>query len=172
MADEFGLASDNEVIAVANELRREVEVVVPAEAPTPEHRASATSAMRSVAVLPFAVLGARSSEHDDRHWCDDLAEEMLSALIEIPGWRVVARSASFALGPTPGLAALRDELTTSHAVEGSIRRTATGLRVNLRVIDVADGRAVSWDRIDCDSAEPHFAQAAIARSLADRVRTL
>jgi len=47
----------------------------------------------SVAVLPFQNLGGRT---EDQYFGDGLADDVINALVRIPGLRVTARTSSFA----------------------------------------------------------------------------
>jgi TolB-like protein len=119
-------------------------------------------------VLPLALLGPNRTSDDFHSWSGELAEEIICALLPVQELRVLSRTASFALGIDPCLTRLRDELGVSHAIEGSLRKTENGLRITLRLIQTADGHALSWERFDCtpvDGAER------IARQFAERVRT-
>src|SRR5262249_35148210 len=147
VGEELGLPADPGGIELADPIRREATAAPAATAASspPATRAEHES-IGAIAVLPFVILGPNRTPHDDLPWCEDVAEELIIALLGAGDVRVTARSASFALGPSPGLAALREQLGVSHAIEGSVRRTTTGLRVNLRLIDVSLGTAVGWER--------------------------
>ena len=179
MAEQLDLPPDREVIELAQSLRQEPHATPTTVAPAISASAStsggdpfSSNAASSIAVLPFATLGPKSTDDDHAHWCDGLAEEMINTLLGIPAIRVVARGASFALGPTPSLASLRQELRVSHAVEGSVRRIESGVRVTVRLIETVEGHAVWWERFDCPFAESAEQQERIAQRVADRVRTL
>jgi hypothetical protein len=58
----------------------------------PAPHAGASPAPASIAVLPFADL---SPARDQGHFCDGIADELLTALSGVPGLRVAARSSSF-----------------------------------------------------------------------------
>jgi DNA-binding SARP family transcriptional activator len=151
LGEELGVPADREVLQLAESIRREL-ATSPTEKP-PAARTVPTLTRRAVAVLPFALLGPSRTTHDDRPWCDEIADELITALLDVPQLEVVARSVSFALGPNPGLEALRSELAVSHAIEGSVRRTSTGFRVNIRLVDTSEGRAIFWERFDCVAGE-------------------
>ena len=179
LAEELELAPDREVIEYAESLRRDAHAAAapqPAAPPiaTVAKRAArgapAAAATRSIAVLPLALLGPNRTPHDDRSWSDGLAEEIISALLATPGFRVVARNASFALGPNPGLTLLRGELGVPFAIEGSMSRTASGLRATLRLIETVEGHALAWEKFHCEADDPHALQESIARSFAEKVR--
>ena len=176
LAEHLDLPADREVIELADSLRREArgaaDVAPPTPTRSPTPRADLRTGLQSIAVLPFAALGPNRADHDHTHWYDGLAEEMINALLAVSSMRVVARSASFSLGPTPSLASLRQELRVSHAVEGSVRRIDSGVRVTVRLIETSDGHAVWWERFDCSLTESATMQEHIAQRVAERVREL
>jgi TolB-like protein len=171
VAEELGLPADREVIELADAIRREATAAstTPAASSRPATRADHET-IGAIAVLPFVILGPNRTTHDDLPWCEDVAEELIIALLGAGDVRVTARSASLALGPSPGLTALREQLGVSYAIEGSVRRTTTGLRVNVRLIDVSLGTAVSWERFDCNAAELDAMPERIAERFVERVR--
>jgi TolB-like protein len=121
-------------------------------------------------VLPLALLGPNRASDDYQSWSEELAEEIICALLPMRDLRVVSRTASFELGIDPGLSMLRNELGVSHAIEGSLRRTETGLRVTLRLIETTEGHALSWERFDCGPMDSHVLQERIAGQFAERVQ--
>ena len=166
LAEELELPPDRAVLELAETLRREPTA-------SPARSASArpdASSRATIAVLPFADLGASDGEHESRRWRDGLAEELLGALATEPGLRIAARSASFAFGHSPDLAALGTALGVSHAIEGSVRLGPASVRVHARLVEVANGRALWSERIEHALDDPHSAQDAIAAALAARVR--
>ncbi len=179
MAEELEMPADREVLELAARLRREAHAPAPsvttaANAKAPAARTVARAdpgrTSPSVAVLPLALLGPNRVSDDYHSWSSALAEEIICALLPMPDLRVVSRTASFALGIDPGLTILRNELGVSHAIEGSLRRTETGLRVTLRLIETTEGHALSWERFDCSAVESHSLQERIAVQFAERVQ--
>jgi DNA-binding SARP family transcriptional activator len=174
MAEELGLPTDREVKELADSIRREAATTAAPAAVQPAPVVAAPTspdvdAVRAIAVLPFSILGPNRLPYDDRPWCDHLAEELITALLELP-LRVVARSASFALGENPGLATLRGQLGVSHAIEGSIRRVDAGLRVNIRLVELTGGHAVCWERFDISNIAIDRAPEDLATRFATRIR--
>jgi DNA-binding SARP family transcriptional activator len=169
LGEELGVPADRDVIELAESIRRDLSAKPAADA-SPAVPRVPLPAQRTIAVLPFAILGPNRTTDDDRPWCDELADEMITALLDVLDVHVVARSASFALGPNPGLAALRGELAATHAIEGSVRRTSTGFRVNLRLIDAAEGRAIFWERFDCTADDVNAMPEHIATQFTRRLQ--
>lgn len=75
-----------------------------------------------------------------------LSDELISALARIRGLRVIAReSTGVAMAQSVDLAQLIARLGISHALEGSLRQSGDTLRIHLRLVDAANGRAL-WVR--------------------------
>ena len=164
MAQELGLPADREVIELAESIRRDTAAQgatrrMPASSPT----------QGAIAVLPFAHLGTTADDDEQRRWRDGLAEELIGGLARVVNHRVLARTASFALGASPGLVALRAEPGVTLALEGSVRRTPTTVRVTVRLLDVADGHALWSERYEHPLGDG-AAQDRIALAVADSVR--
>lgn len=83
---------------------------------------------RLLAVLPFESWGAAA---DCKHFGKVLTEEIVSALGQIPGWRIRVGSSE----GVPWDAAEAPETI----VRGSIRRSGTSVRVAVNIVDGADG---------------------------------
>ena len=82
---------------------------------------------RSIAVLPFDNL---STDPENAHFADGMAEEILNVLAKIPDLKVAARTASFRYRDSDqDLAQIGSELNVDHALEGSVRRADNTLRV-------------------------------------------
>ena len=93
------------------------------------------AAHKSIAVLPFPDL---SAEHDQEHFCDGLAEELLNVLTHIPGLRVPSRTSCFAFkGKNTDLTTVAEKLRVAHILEGSVRKTGNRLRVTAQLIEAA-----------------------------------
>lgn len=178
MAEELEMPADREVLELAERLRREAHApptpppksAIAAAQPMVQPVARAGRTSPSVAVLPLAHLGPNREPDDFHSWSEGLAEEIIHALLPVPDLRVLSRTASFALGIDPGLTILRNELGVSHAIEGSLRRTETGLRVTLRLIETTGGHALSWERFDCSLVDDQSLQEKIALQFAERVQ--
>ncbi len=102
--------------------------------------------IRSVAVLPFADM---SPERDQEHFCDGIAEELISSLARIRELRVAARtSAFFFKGKTADIREIGQKLGVEAIVEGSVRKAGSALRITVQLINVADGYHLWTERYD------------------------
>jgi TolB-like protein len=91
----------------------------------------------SIAVLPFADL---SPERDQEYFCDGMTEEIIDALAKIEGFRVVARTSSFAFkGKQQDIREIGKKLNVATVLEGSVRKDGSRLRVTAQLNSVADG---------------------------------
>jgi TolB-like protein len=117
----------------------------------------------SVAVLPFVNLGGDTA---DEYLCDGLSEELIQALGQVPGIRVVARTSSFRFkGFTGDVRPVGNELGVSALLEGSGRRQGNRLRISARLIDVASGFEKWSERFDRQFADVFDVQDEIARAI-------
>jgi len=129
---------------------------------------SETNVVRSVGVLPFDDL---SSDKDQGHLCEGLAEEIILALGKIEGLRVASRSAAVQAkalatgGESPGR-----RLGVETVLEGSVRKSSGRLRISVELSDVAGGFQLWAERYDREMADIFAIQDEIATSVADVLR--
>jgi TolB-like protein len=91
----------------------------------------------TIAVLPFVDL---SADRRDDVLVDGLTDETITALTQVPGVMVTARSSVMAYkGAAMDVRRIAAELGVRYALEGSIRRDRRQLRVNMRLIDGQTG---------------------------------
>jgi serine/threonine-protein kinase len=91
----------------------------------------------SIAVLPFADL---SADRDQEYFCDGMTEEIIDALAKVDGFRVVARTSSFAFkGKQQDIREIGKKLNVGAVLEGSVRKDGNLLRVTAQLNSVADG---------------------------------
>ena len=91
----------------------------------------------SIAVLPFADL---SPDRDQEYFCDGMTEEIIDALAKVDGFRVVARTSSFAFkGKQQDIREIGKKLNVGAVLEGSVRKDGNLLRVTAQLNSVADG---------------------------------
>jgi serine/threonine-protein kinase len=117
----------------------------------------------TVAVLPFADL---SVDDSDEAFCAGLTDELLNALARVPGLRVIGRTSStrFSDGATD-VREIGRQLRVSHVVEGSVRRAGARLRVNVQLVNTADGFEVWANSFDRPARDAIDIQSEIARAV-------
>lgn len=151
--------------------RRGYRFVAALSTPTPEPAALPSSpapAISAVAVLPFLDI---SPARDQDYLCEGLAEEVINALTQIDGLRVVARSISFQFRGTGGdVREIGRHLRISTLLEGSVRKEGQRLRVTVQLVDVSTGYQHWSQRFDRHLDDVFAIQDDIAESVATRVR--
>jgi len=100
----------------------------------------------SVAVLPFANL---SADPEQEYFCDGMAEEIINALAQVTGLRVVARTSAFAFkGQAADIREIGAKLDVRTVLEGSVRKAGDRLRITAQLINVTDGYHLWSERFD------------------------
>jgi TolB-like protein len=100
----------------------------------------------SIAVLPFANI---SGDEDQEPLCIGLAEELINALVQLPGLKVAARTSSFYFRDKDvELRAIGEALGVRHVLEGSVQRSGDRLRITAQLIQIEDGFHLWSERFD------------------------
>ena len=123
-------------------------------------RPAATS--NSIAVLPFANL---SGDPAQAYFSDGIAEELRSALSRISGLKVVARTSSEAVRDEDAKSAAH-KLDVGNILTGSVRRSASIIRVSTQLIDGREGTERWSDDYDRPVGDALQIQSDIARRVA------
>lgn len=100
----------------------------------------------SIAVLPFVNLGNDTAE--DR-FADGLTEDLITDLSRIPDLFVIARSSAFAFkGKAMDARLIARNLGVRYLLEGSARRAAGRVRINVQLVDAESGGQLWAERFD------------------------
>lgn len=140
-----------EVLLDLQELTKSLEIAqtidrLPGQSKAVTHRSSRTSAEASIAVLPFVNMSADS---DNEYFCDGLSEELLNALSRINDLKVAARTSAFSFkGKDTTVSEIGRALNVNTALEGSVRRSGTRLRIMVQLVNCADGYHLWSERYD------------------------
>src|SRR6187401_1776082 len=122
----------------------------------------------SIAVLPFANM---SRDPDDEYFSDGLAEEIINALAQVPGLKVIARTSAFAFkGKNEDIRRIADTLGVTNVLEGSVRRAGSRVRVTAQLILAADGTHLWSQRYDREIADIFAVQDEIAAAIAEALK--
>jgi adenylate cyclase len=117
----------------------------------------------SIAVLPFADLSPGS---DQQYFGDGLADQLINALAGVRDLKVAGRTSSFALrNENLSLRAIGDTLGVSTVLEGSVRRSADRVRINVQLIDAMTGFNLWADEYDREITDIFLVQEELARSI-------
>ena len=124
-------------------------------------------AAASIAVLPFTNI---SSDKDQEYFCDGMAEELIDALTQVSGLRVVARTSSFQFkGKNLDAREVAQSLDVSTLLEGSVRRVGDRLRITAQLIQAADGYHLWSQSYDRQLSDVFEIQEEIATSIVERL---
>ena len=117
----------------------------------------------SIAVLPFANM---SRDADDEYFSDGLAEEIINALVKVPGLKVIARTSAFAFkGQNIDIRKIAETLGVTTVLEGSVRRSGNRIRVTAQLITAADGTHLWSERYDREMADVFAVQDEISAAI-------
>ena len=126
--------------------------------------------MPSIAVLPFADMSAASEQE---YFCDGLAEELIDALAQLEGLRVVARTSAFQFRDKGyDLREVGEKLNVKTVLEGSVRKAGTRLRINVQLINAEDGYHVWSKRYDRTMDDVFAVQEEIAQSVVKKLQAV
>jgi TolB-like protein len=100
----------------------------------------------SIAVLPFANLTGDASKD---YLGDGMAEEVLNTLAKVPGFRVPARTSSFAYkGRSVDVRQIARDLGVGAILEGSVKSAGERIRVTAQLVSAQDGLRIWSDSYD------------------------
>ena len=124
------------------------------EPPAPERLADTSvgaeppAGLSSIAVLPFVNMSP-SSEND--YLSDGLTEELIHALTQVKGLRVVAPTTAFHFrGRAQDIRSIREELKVDTIFHGSVRKAAEKLRITVKLVNTRDGAYLWSETYDRD----------------------
>ncbi|MBM3789045.1 MAG: tetratricopeptide repeat protein [Acidobacteria bacterium] len=122
----------------------------------------------SLAVLPFANL---SADKENEYFSDGLAEDIIDALTQVPGLRVMARTSSFAFrGKEQDVRKIGAELNVENILEGSVRRAGNRIRVTAQLVKASDGYHLWSQRFDREMTDVFAIQDEIAQAIVEKLR--
>lgn len=129
---------------------------------------SAKKLQPSIAVLPFINL---SADPEQEYFCDGMAEEIINALTQVEGLRVVARTSAFAFkGKLEDIREIGKKLNVNTVMEGSVRKVSGRVRITAQLINVGDGYHLWSERFDRDLADVFAIQDEISMAIVDKLK--
>jgi serine/threonine-protein kinase len=164
-------ATTAELARELRSLRGDVSSMETAVAPSGRRAAPAAAAapqQPSVAVLPFVDM---SPAKDQEYFCDGMAEELINALTQIPGLRVVSRTSSFQFkGKVEDARSIGQRLGVRSLLEGSVRTAGERMRIGSRLTSVSDGYQMWSAQYDRDMRDIFAVQDEIAAAILAALR--
>src|SRR5262244_738902 len=123
----------------------------PASPDRPLSSAPGLPSKAAIAVLSFTNM---SSDPEQEYFVDGLAEDLITDLSKVQGLLVISRHSVFAYkGKSLDIRSVAKDLGVRFVVEGSVRRAATRVRINVQLIDAESGTHVWADRFDRELAD-------------------
>ena len=121
----------------------------------------------SIAVLPFNNI---SSDPEQEHFADGLSEDIITALSRIHSLFVIARNSTFTYkGRSISIKQVGRELGVRYILEGSVRKSASRIRVTGQLIDAESDKHIWADKYDRALDDIFQIQDDIARSVVSSV---
>ena len=100
----------------------------------------------SIAVLP---LTNESGEASQQYFSDGISEDLITALSQFPGLKVIGRTSAFQFRDSKeDSRSIGAKLGVAHLLEGSVRRAGDMVRVTAELIDTVDGSTQWSERYD------------------------
>jgi len=122
----------------------------------------------SIAVLPFFNV---SSDVENDYFCDGLAEELLNFLSRIEGLKVVGRTSAFSFkDKNVDIRTIAQLLNVSSILEGSVRKSANRLRINVQLVNTVDGYQTWSESYDREMRDIFELQEEITLAVVDALR--
>ena len=124
---------------------------------------------KSIAVLP---LENYSDEKENAFFADGIQDDILTALARIKGLRVISRTSvtGFRGSAAPNLREIGKLLGVATVLEGSVRRAANRVVVNVQLIDALHDRHIWANRYDRTLADSLGLQGELASEIAEALR--
>jgi TolB-like protein/Tfp pilus assembly protein PilF len=125
-------------------------------------------AFPSIAVLPFVNM---SVAKDEEYFSDGITEEVINALANVEGLRVVSRTSAFAYkNRNLTVRQIAEELAVDTVLEGSVRRDGKALRLTAQLINAADGFHLWSQTYDRELKNLFTLENELARAITEALR--
>ena len=126
--------------------------------------AASTPPQKSIAVLPLLN---ESGNSGDEYFSDGLSEELISALAQIKGLKVIGRSSSFRFkDKKEDSKSIGEKLGVSTLLEGTVRKQGDQVRIVAELVNAADGTELWTRTFDRELKDIFAVQAEIAKAVA------
>ena len=123
----------------------------------------------SIAVLPLAN---ESGEAAQQYFSDGISEDLITALSQFPGLKVIGRSSAFQFRDSKeDSRSIGAKLGVAHLLEGSVRKSGDMIRVSAELIDAADGSTQWSERYDRPYQDLFALQDEITRAVTQALKT-
>ena len=123
---------------------------------------------KSVAVLPLAN---ESGDKDQQYFSDGLSEDLITALSQFAGLKVINRDSSFRFrDSTESIQVIGEKLGVAHLLEGSVQKLGDEVRVSAELVNAADGSTLWSQHYDRPYKDLFALQDDITKSVAGALK--
>jgi TolB-like protein len=123
---------------------------------------------KSIAVLPLIN---ESGDPKDEYFSDGLSEELIAALAQISGLKVIGRSSSFRFKDRKEEPkAIGEKLGVSKLLDGTVRKQGDRVRIVAELVNAADGIQLWTRTFDRELRDIFAVQEEIARAVAESLK--
>jgi TolB-like protein len=131
------------------------------------HTAQAIPA-KSVAVLPFAN---ESGDKDEQFFSDGLSDDLITALSQFAGLKVISRNSAFQFRDSRDTSAKIGKLLgVAHLLEGSVQHAGDEVRITATLVNASDGSILWSQRYDKPYKDLFALQDAITQAVAGALK--
>jgi serine/threonine-protein kinase len=136
---------------------------------TPRQSEAATTVLaKSIAVLPLIN---ESGDPKDEYFSDGLSEELIAALAQISGLKVIGRSSSFRFKDRKEEPrTIGEKLGVSTLLDGTVRKQGDRVRIVAELVSAADGIQLWTQTFDRELKDIFDVQEEIARAVAQSLK--
>ena len=135
----------------------------PSPAGEPVAGTAAEPARRRIAVLPFTNM---SGDAEQEYFADGITEDIITDLSQVSALFVVARNTAFTYkGKAVEVTEVAQRLNVGFILQGSVRKAANRVRINVQLIDGATGGHLWSERYDRDFGDIFALQDEISKSV-------
>ena len=139
-----------------------------AAAASPLPASTAAIPAKSVAVLPFTN---ESGKQDEQYFSDGLSDDLITALSQFAGLKVISRNSAFQFRDSHDSSAkIGTLLGVAHILEGSVQRAGDEVRITATLVNAGDGSIVWSQRYDQPYKDLFALQDAITQSVAEALK--
>ncbi|MGH8212433.1 MAG: hypothetical protein ACREPP_04275, partial [Rhodanobacteraceae bacterium] len=123
---------------------------------------------KSIAVLP--LINA-SDDKDEQYFSDGLSEDLITALSQFAGMKVISRNSAFQFrGTNDDAKTIGAKLGVAHLLEGTVQRAGDVVRITAELINAADGSTVWSQHYDRPYKDLFKLQDDITQAVADALK--